>query len=165
MELGNPGYKAYIIYDTVNTEILARILFTNSVKRYICDAIKLRLGHVLPLSVNDRVTSAFLKGFIFTNFAYAKFRENKTLEKISEFTVVETFKALIAIITFIALDTMKVSGLPVFRTFHRAPTPLLSLILFTVSDLLSALCALIFKNLKPSFEITIHTFSIHTIMY
>ena len=30
--------------------------------------------------------SPFREGFIFTKFAYAKFRENKTLAKISEFT-------------------------------------------------------------------------------
>ena len=35
----------------------------------------------LPISVNNRVISPFHKGFI------AKFRENKTLAKISEFTV------------------------------------------------------------------------------
>ena len=59
----------------------------NSVKRHICDAKNSRLGHDLHISVNDRVISVFREDFIFGNFAYAKFRENKTLAKISELTV------------------------------------------------------------------------------
>ena len=39
------------------------------------------------ISVNDRVISPFREVFISRNFAYVKFRENKTLAKISEFTV------------------------------------------------------------------------------
>ena len=38
--------------------------------------------HDLPTLVNNRVVSAFRKGFIF-----AEIHENKTLAKISEFTV------------------------------------------------------------------------------
>ena len=60
-------------------------IFANSVKRHICDAKNLRLGHDLPISVNDRVISPFREDFIFTKLA--KFRKNKTLAKISEFTV------------------------------------------------------------------------------
>ena len=59
---------------TVNSEIFARILF--------CDAKNSRQGHDLSILVNDRVNSAFREDFIFT-----KFRENKTLAKISKFTV------------------------------------------------------------------------------
>ena len=41
-------------------------IFTNSVKRHICDAKNSRLGHDLPVSVNDRVISPFLEDLIFT---------------------------------------------------------------------------------------------------
>ena len=47
----------------------------------------MRLGHDLPISVKDRRISAFLEDFFSRNFAYAKFRENKTLAKIFKFTV------------------------------------------------------------------------------
>ena len=45
----------------------------------------MRQKHDLPISVNVRVISPFHEGFIFTKLA--KFRENKILAKISEFTV------------------------------------------------------------------------------
>ena len=47
----------------------------------------MRLGHDLLKSVKDRVISPFLKILFSRNFAYAKFCENKTLTKISKFTV------------------------------------------------------------------------------
>ena len=56
------------------------------VKRHICEVKNSRLWHDLPISVNDRVISPFRESFIFTKL-YAKFRENKTLAKISGFTV------------------------------------------------------------------------------
>ena len=59
-------------------------IFSNSVKRHICHVKNLLLGHDLPISVNDRVISPFCDDFIFTKLR--KFRENKTLLKISEFT-------------------------------------------------------------------------------
>ena len=62
----------------------------NSVKRHISHFKNSRLGHDLPASVNDTAISPFLKDFIFTKLricAYGKFRENKILVKISEFTV------------------------------------------------------------------------------
>ena len=40
-------------------------IFTISAKRHICDAKSLRLGHDLPISVNDRVLSPFREDFIF----------------------------------------------------------------------------------------------------
>ena len=55
--------------------------FANSVKRQICDVKISRPGHDLPISVNDRNISPYCESF------NAKFRENKTLPKISEFTV------------------------------------------------------------------------------
>ena len=59
-----------------------------SVKRHIYDAKKLRLGHVLPLSVGDSVISLFLEGFIFHKTSHMRsFMKIKTLAKISEFTV------------------------------------------------------------------------------
>ena len=64
------------------------LIFAYGVKRHICDVKNSRQRHDLPISVNDRVISPFHEGFSFPrNFAYAKFRENKTLAKISEFTV------------------------------------------------------------------------------
>ena len=57
-------------------------IFANSVKRHICDVKNSRLRHDIPISVNDRVISPFREDFVFT-----KLRENKTLAKISEFTV------------------------------------------------------------------------------
>ena len=57
---------------TVNPEILARILFS---RMGLKD--NSRLWHDLPISVNDRIISPFLEDF----------RENKTLAKISGFTV------------------------------------------------------------------------------
>ena len=60
-------------------------IFSNSVKRHICDEKNLRLRHDLPISVNDG--SDFARIFFSRNFAYAKFHEYKTLAKISKFTV------------------------------------------------------------------------------
>ena len=59
-------------------------IFTKSVKRYICDIQNTRQGHDLPISVID---SAISLGFDFHETSHAKFRENKILAKISEFTV------------------------------------------------------------------------------
>ena len=39
-------------------------LFENSVKRHICDVKYSLLRHVLPISVNDRVSSSFREGFL-----------------------------------------------------------------------------------------------------
>ena len=61
--------------------------FANSVKRHSFDWKISRLGYDSPISVVERVISSFCEDFISRNFAYAKFRENKTLAKISEFTV------------------------------------------------------------------------------
>ena len=41
-------------------------IFANSIKRPICNVKKLQLAPDLPISVNTRVFSLFLKGFIFT---------------------------------------------------------------------------------------------------
>ena len=62
-------------------------IFANGVERHICDVKNSRQRHDLPISVNDRVISPFHEGLFSRNFAYAKFRENKTLAKIYEFTV------------------------------------------------------------------------------
>ena len=50
----------FIVSYTLNYEIFAK-----SIKRRICHVKNLRLGHDLPLSVNDRVISPFFNGFIF----------------------------------------------------------------------------------------------------
>ena len=54
----------------------------NSVKIHIFDAKNSRTEHDLPTSVNGTGISSLREGFIF-----GKFRENKTLAKISDFTV------------------------------------------------------------------------------
>ena len=41
-------------------------IFPKSVKRHICDVKNSRLGHGIPISVNNRVISPFREGFIFT---------------------------------------------------------------------------------------------------
>ena len=76
-----------LAFITVNSEIFASFFFMNSVKRHICDVQTLRLRHDLPISVNDRVNCYFARVLFSQNFAYAKFRKNITLAKISEFTV------------------------------------------------------------------------------
>ena len=63
------------------------LIFANSVKRHTCDVKISRLGHDLPITVIDSVISRFARISFSRNFAYAKFHENKTLAKISEFTV------------------------------------------------------------------------------
>ena len=63
------------------------LIFASSIKRHICEVRNSRLGHDIPISGNGRVILPFREGFNFTKLAYAKFRENKTLAKISEFTV------------------------------------------------------------------------------
>ena len=62
-------------------------IFANSVKRHICDATNSRLGHDLRIFVNNRVILAFRVDLFSRNIAYAKFHENKTLAKISLFTI------------------------------------------------------------------------------
>ena len=62
-------------------------IFANSAKRRICHVKNSRIWHDLLISVNDRVISPFHEGLFSRNFAVAKFRENKTLAKASEFTV------------------------------------------------------------------------------
>ena len=55
------------------------------------------LGHDLPISVND---SDFAMVLVLLNFAGAKFRENKTFAKISDFTVSFFFVLLCAILFY-----------------------------------------------------------------
>ena len=47
----------------------------------------MRLGHDLPISVNDELFRFFARIVFSRNFAQAKFRENTILAKITEFTV------------------------------------------------------------------------------
>ena len=51
------------VWITVNPEI-----FANSVKRHICDAKNLQLGHDLSILVNNRVILAFCDDFNFKKF-------------------------------------------------------------------------------------------------
>ena len=68
---------------TVDSEIFARFLFSRKTLKDILVTLKNpRLRQDLPISINERVILPFREGFIFT-----KFRENKVLAKISEFTV------------------------------------------------------------------------------
>ena len=61
-------------------------IFANSIKRHISDVKNSRLRQNLPISINDKVILLFRKVFCFhETYAYAKFRENKVLAKISKF--------------------------------------------------------------------------------
>ena len=62
-------------------------IFANSIKKHISYVKKSRLRQDLHISINDRVILPFREGLFSRNFANAKFRENKVLAKISEFTV------------------------------------------------------------------------------
>ena len=65
-----------------------RFIFVNSVKRHIFNVKISRLEHALPTSKKRRVISSFREGFFFSGkFTHAKFCENKTLAKITEFIV------------------------------------------------------------------------------
>ena len=64
-------YQQYALWvkmsNTVNPAIFARnFIFSNSVKRHICGVKNSRQGHDLPISVYERVISAFREDFIFT---------------------------------------------------------------------------------------------------
>ena len=50
---------------TINLEICENFIFANSLKRHICDVKNSRLGHDLPISVNDKVIPSFRMDFIF----------------------------------------------------------------------------------------------------
>ena len=72
---------------TVDSEIFARFfIFANCIKRHISDVKNSRLRQDLPVSINNRVILPICEGFIFTKLRM-KFRENKVLTKISEYTV------------------------------------------------------------------------------
>ena len=66
-------------------------IFAKNVKRQKSDTQNSRLRHDLHVLVNSRLNLLFREGFFSRNFAYAKFRENKTLAKISEFTVMNIY--------------------------------------------------------------------------
>ena len=59
-------------------------IFVNRVKSHSCHANNSRLVHDLPTSVID---SDFARILFSRNFAYTKFRKNKSLAKISEITL------------------------------------------------------------------------------
>ena len=98
-------------------------IFANSVKRHICDVRNSQLRQVLPTPVSYRVILPFRKGYIFMNFTYAKFCENKTLMKISEFTVYLFFVGLV--ICFAVLCVL--SGFAIISLRKRELVALLSL--------------------------------------
>ena len=56
----------HIVMFTVNSEILAGILFSRMTLKAIFCLLKMVTRHDLRLSVNDRVISPFHEGFIFT---------------------------------------------------------------------------------------------------
>ena len=64
-----------------SVNVRENIIFANGVERHICDVQNSRLGHNLPVSVNDRMISPFREDCISRNFAFAKFRENKPSRK------------------------------------------------------------------------------------
>ena len=81
------------VRNTVNSEIFARNLFSRMALKDIFATLKFRdKGMIYP----DQSTAKwschftrvlFSRNFAYKTLAYAKFRENKTLAKISEFTV------------------------------------------------------------------------------
>ena len=83
-----PSIRVFSVMGHLNCKfgnLRENFIFANSVKRHICDVKNSRLGHYLPISINVRVISSFREGYIFTKLR--TFCENKTLAKISEFTV------------------------------------------------------------------------------
>ena len=64
------------VQNTVDPEIFVRILFLRIALKTYLRCLNLQLGHDLPMSVIDRVTEM------------RSFAKNKTLAKISEFTVI-----------------------------------------------------------------------------
>ena len=65
------------------------LFFRIALKDIFCAVRNSGLVYGIRLSVNNRMIVPFGEGFISRNFAYVKFRENKNLTKISEFTVFE----------------------------------------------------------------------------
>ena len=66
----------------------ARILFSRiALKDIFSDVKNSQQKQDLAISINDRMILPFREGFIFTKTSHPKFRENKVLTKISEFTV------------------------------------------------------------------------------
>ena len=62
-------------------------IFANSDLRHICDNKKSRIGHDLPILVNERVISPFCEDFIFKKLRICGVLQKKTLAKISAFAV------------------------------------------------------------------------------
>ena len=89
--------KSQVSSDAVNSQIFARaIFFTNSVKRHICD-IKIRNWDMIYLhQKNDGAISPFRERISLSQyFASAKYRQNKTLAKNSEFTVISMYHSIV----------------------------------------------------------------------
>ena len=74
---------------TVNSEIFARTLFSPIALNDIFATLKNRdyLEHDLPVSVNGRVIMSFREGLFSRNYEHVKFHENKTLAKISIYSI------------------------------------------------------------------------------
>ena len=79
----DPPLKCYCRFGNFRENFI----FANSITRLISGVENSRLRQDLPISINERVILPFRESFIFTKLRYAKFRENKVLAKISEFTV------------------------------------------------------------------------------
>ena len=74
-------------------------IFVNNVKRHICDVKHSPLGYDLPISVNILMISPILEGLIFM-----KLRTNKTLAKISEFTVSQFVRGISVLFRYLSSD-------------------------------------------------------------
>ena len=73
---------------TVNSEILVKILFSRIALKDIFAMLEIRhLCMIYVYQLTTELSSHLARPLISRNFAYAKFRENKTLAKILEFTV------------------------------------------------------------------------------
>ena len=104
-----------ILFYTVSPEFFARVLFSRTVIKdifamlQICDNGKIYLYHL------TKEQFCHFAGILFSqNFAYAKFCKNKSLTKISEFTVHMQSYPVIGL-TFIFIHTLCLSAVKALK--------------------------------------------------
>ena len=79
------------------------LIFANSIKRHICDVKTSRLGHDIPISVNDRVILTFREGFNFTKLrmCFAKIKSSRKFQNLQykpKPKIIEIFEITIIVI-------------------------------------------------------------------
>ena len=70
---------AFIHFDYCKFGNFRDIFFANSVIGHICDVKKSRLGHDLPISVQDRVILPFCENFIFTKLRISRKKNSRKI--------------------------------------------------------------------------------------